>query len=44
MSADKDARETSFPQDIASCHAMLEAVFQSLPKLKIKRVFSGAKE
>ena len=30
MSAEKDARPTSFPQDIASCHAMLEGVFQSL--------------
>ncbi len=30
MSADKDAHETSFPQDIASCHAMLEGVLQSL--------------
>jgi transposase len=30
MSVDKDTRPTSFPQDIASCHAMLEGVFQSL--------------
>ena len=30
MSSDKDARPTSFPQDVASCHAMLEGVFQSL--------------
>ena len=30
MSADKDACPTSFPQDVASCHAMLEGVFQSL--------------
>jgi len=30
MSAEKDARPTPFPQDIASCHAMLEAVLQSL--------------
>ena len=30
MSADKDARPTDFPQDIAACHAMLAGVFQSL--------------
>ena len=30
MSADKDARPTAFPQDIAACHAMLAGVFQSL--------------
>ena len=30
MSADQDTRPTSFPHDIASCHAMLESVFQSL--------------
>ena len=30
MSANEDARPTSFPQDLASCHAMLEGVFQSL--------------
>jgi transposase len=30
MSADKDTRPDSFPPDIASCHAMLEGVFQSL--------------
>ena len=30
MSVDKDTRPTSFPQDVASCHAMFEGVFQSL--------------
>lgn len=30
MSAEKDARPTSFPQDIASCHAMLAGMLQSL--------------
>ncbi len=30
MSAEKDTHPTSFPQDIAACHAMLEGVFQSL--------------
>ena len=30
MSADKDARPDSFPADLASCHAMLAGVFQSL--------------
>ena len=30
MSADKDTRPTSFPQNIVFCHAMLEGVFQSL--------------
>ena len=37
MSADQDARPASFPQDIASCHAMLEGVFQSLAE-KEKRI------
>ena len=37
MSADNDARPASFPQDIASCHAMLEGVFQSLVE-KEKRI------
>ena len=37
MSPDKDARPTSFPQDIGSCHAMLEGVFQSLAE-KEKRI------
>lgn len=37
MSADQDARPASFPQDIASCHAMLEGVFQSLTE-KEKRI------
>jgi len=30
MSTDNDARPTSFPRDVASCHAMLEGVFESL--------------
>ena len=30
MSADNDTHPTSYPQDIASCHAMLEGVFQSM--------------
>jgi transposase len=30
MSAEKDTRPTSLPDDIASCHAMLEGVLQSL--------------
>jgi transposase len=30
MSSDKDTHPTSFPQDVASCHAMLEGVLQSL--------------
>ena len=30
MSAEKDARPTAFPPDVASCHAMLEGVLQSL--------------
>jgi hypothetical protein len=37
MSSDNDARPTSFPQDIASCHAMLEGVFQSMAE-KDKRI------
>ncbi|MFQ5464053.1 MAG: IS66 family transposase [Phycisphaerae bacterium] len=30
MSTDNDSRPTSFPRDVASCHAMLEGVFESL--------------
>jgi transposase len=30
MSADKDAHPTSFPSDVAACHAMLEGILQSL--------------
>ena len=37
MSADKDPRPTSFPEDVASCHAMLEGVFQTLAE-KDKRI------
>ena len=37
MSTDQDPRPTSFPQDVASCHAMLEGVFQSLAE-KDKRI------
>jgi hypothetical protein len=37
MSSDKDARPTSFPQDAASCHAILESVFHSLAE-KEKRI------
>jgi hypothetical protein len=37
MSSDNDARPTSLPQDIASCHAMLEGVFQSMAE-KDKRI------
>jgi len=37
MSPAQDARPTSFPQDIASCHAMLEGVLQSLAE-KEKRI------
>ena len=37
MPADQDAHPTSFPQDIAACHAMLQGVFQSLAE-KDKRI------
>lgn len=37
MSADKDTRPTSLPQDVASCHALLEGVFQTLAE-KEKRI------
>ena len=37
MAADKDRRPTSLPQDVASCHAMLEGVLQSLSE-KDKRI------
>ena len=37
MAADKDRRPTSLPQDVASCHAMLEGVLQSLVE-KDKRI------
>ena len=37
MSADQDALPTSLPQDVASCHAMLEGVLQTLTE-KAQRI------